>query len=180
MARGWSVCNSSAPMPPINMEGRSECTRRATPSGGRYDSAGSVDIRTGGRPSPMARRSRPERSARAGAPSPWRRRRGTVAMAPPRAPAFTTGVSVGTRRVSHGGAGWQSAGMRVVVFGAGAIGGLVGARLFQHGVDVTLVARGAPAEALASGLVLETPDESVTLPIPVVTDAAALNWTDDT
>ena len=70
--------------------------------------------------------------------------------------------------------------MRVVVFGAGAIGGLVGARLFQHGVDVTLVARGGHAEALASGLVLEAPDESVTLPIPVVTDAAALRWTDDT
>ena len=70
--------------------------------------------------------------------------------------------------------------MRVVVFGAGAIGGLVGARLFQHGVDVTLVARGGHAAALASGLVLEAPDESVTLPIPVVTDAAALRWTDDT
>jgi len=70
--------------------------------------------------------------------------------------------------------------MRVVVFGAGAIGGLVGARLFQHGVDVTLVARGAHAEALASGLVLEAPDESVTLPIPVLTDVAALPWTDDT
>jgi 2-dehydropantoate 2-reductase len=70
--------------------------------------------------------------------------------------------------------------MRVVVFGAGAIGGVVGARLFQHGVDVTLVARGAHAEALASGLVLETPDETVTLSIPVVTDAAALSWTEDT
>lgn len=70
--------------------------------------------------------------------------------------------------------------MRAVVFGAGAIGGVVGARLFQHGVDVTLVARGAHAEALASGLVLETPDESLTLPVPVVTDASALQWTDDT
>jgi 2-dehydropantoate 2-reductase len=70
--------------------------------------------------------------------------------------------------------------MRAVVFGAGAIGGLVGARLFQAGTDVTLVARGAHAEALASGLVLESPDETVTLPIPVVTDASALRWTDDT
>jgi 2-dehydropantoate 2-reductase len=70
--------------------------------------------------------------------------------------------------------------MRLVVFGAGAIGGVVGARLFQHGVDVTLVARGAHAQALASGLVLEAPDETVTLPIPVVTDASALRWTDDT
>jgi ketopantoate reductase len=38
--------------------------------------------------------------------------------------------------------------MRVDVFGAGAIGGLVGARLFEAGVDVTLVARRAHAEAL--------------------------------
>jgi 2-dehydropantoate 2-reductase len=64
--------------------------------------------------------------------------------------------------------------MRVVVFGAGAIGGLVGARLFQAGVDVTLVARGVHAEALTAGLVLESPDGTVTLPIPVVTAASAL------
>jgi 2-dehydropantoate 2-reductase len=70
--------------------------------------------------------------------------------------------------------------MRYVVFGAGAIGGLVGARLFQQGADVTLIARGAHAEALASGLVLEAPGESVTLPIPVVTEPAAVRWTDDT
>jgi 2-dehydropantoate 2-reductase len=69
--------------------------------------------------------------------------------------------------------------MRFVVFGAGAIGGLVGARLFQHGADVTLVARGDHARALASGLILEAPDESVTLPIPVVTDARDVVWTDD-
>ena len=71
--------------------------------------------------------------------------------------------------------------MRVVVFGAGAIGGLVGARLFQHGVDVTLVARGGHAEALASGLVLEAPGESVTLAHPGGDGTGrALRWTDDT
>jgi len=70
--------------------------------------------------------------------------------------------------------------MRFVVFGAGAIGGLLGARLFQNGADVTLIARGDHARALASGLVLEAPDESVTLPIPVVTDAGDVSWTDDT
>ncbi|HLG01078.1 MAG TPA: 2-dehydropantoate 2-reductase N-terminal domain-containing protein, partial [Acidimicrobiia bacterium] len=32
--------------------------------------------------------------------------------------------------------------MRVVVYGAGAVGGVVGARLFQAGHDVTLIARG--------------------------------------
>jgi 2-dehydropantoate 2-reductase len=101
-------------------------------------------------------------------------------MAFPRTAALGIGLEGRTPRASHAAGTWQSAGMRVVVFGAGAIGGLVGARLFQHGVAVTLVARGAHAEALASGLVLEAPDESVTLPIPVVTDPAALQWTDDT
>ena len=61
--------------------------------------------------------------------------------------------------------------MRFVVVGAGAIGGAVGARLFQKGYDVTLVARGDHGRALASGLVLEAPDETVTLPIPVVAGA---------
>jgi 2-dehydropantoate 2-reductase len=70
--------------------------------------------------------------------------------------------------------------VRFVVFGAGAIGGLVGARLFQGGSGVTLIARGDHARALESGLILEAPDESVTLPIPVVTQAADVTWTDDT
>ena len=70
--------------------------------------------------------------------------------------------------------------MRFIVFGAGAIGGLVGARLFQRGADVTLIARGDHARALASGLVLEAPGESVTLPIPVVAEARGVTWTDDT
>lgn len=69
--------------------------------------------------------------------------------------------------------------MRFIVFGAGAIGGLVGARLFQQGADVTLIARGAHADALRSGLKLEAPDDSVTLPIPVVTNASEVNWHDD-
>jgi 2-dehydropantoate 2-reductase len=70
--------------------------------------------------------------------------------------------------------------MRFVIVGAGAIGGAVGARLFQQGADVTLVARGDHAEALRAGLVLEAPEESVTLPIPVVTDPALITWHDDT
>jgi len=70
--------------------------------------------------------------------------------------------------------------MRVVVLGAGAIGGLVGARLFQQGTDVTLVARGEHAAALAAGLVLEAPGETVTLGIPVVTDVAQLSWDENT
>ena len=64
--------------------------------------------------------------------------------------------------------------------GAGAIGGLVGARLFQQGEDVTLVARGAHAEALRRGLVLEAPDETSILPIPIITDPSEGTWTEDT
>jgi 2-dehydropantoate 2-reductase len=70
--------------------------------------------------------------------------------------------------------------MRFVVFGAGAIGGAVGGRLFQRGHDVTLVARGEHGNALASGgLVLEAPDGSETLPVAAVTDPAKLEWDDD-
>src|SRR6478752_1671447 len=62
---------------------------------------------------------------------------------------------------------------RVVIVGAGAIGGAVGARLFEAGTDVTLVARGAHAAVIAAdGLTLVEPDREVTLPVPVVTSVA--------
>lgn len=70
--------------------------------------------------------------------------------------------------------------MRVVVFGAGAIGGVIGARLFQHGSDVTFVARGDNYEALSkNGIRLETPEASVTLVIPVVAHASELSLEPD-
>ncbi len=65
--------------------------------------------------------------------------------------------------------------MRVVVYGAGAVGGVIGARLFQQGHDVTLIARGAHYEAIRDrGLRLDTPEESAELPIPVVSRPADL------
>ena len=68
--------------------------------------------------------------------------------------------------------------MRFIVLGAGAIGGVVGARLAQHGHDVVLVARGRHYEAIRDrGLRLESPDETVTLRIPVVDRPAAISWT---
>lgn len=69
--------------------------------------------------------------------------------------------------------------MRFVVFGAGAIGGAVGGRLFQQGLDVTLVARGEHGRALRSGLVLEDPKETVRLPIRAGEDVADLSWAGD-
>ncbi|MFC4014008.1 ketopantoate reductase family protein [Nonomuraea purpurea] len=57
--------------------------------------------------------------------------------------------------------------MRYIVIGAGAVGGTIGARLFQGGHEVVLVARGAHYEALKrDGLRLITPESSETLDIP--------------
>jgi 2-dehydropantoate 2-reductase len=70
--------------------------------------------------------------------------------------------------------------MRFVVFGAGAIGGVTGARLHQAGHDVVLIARGAHRDAIAAnGLMLRTPAESVTLDIPVTGDPHEIVWRDD-
>ena len=65
--------------------------------------------------------------------------------------------------------------MRVCIVGAGAIGGLFGARLAQAGADVSAVARGATAQALRQhGWRLQTADGLVTAPVAVAEDAAAL------
>ena len=67
--------------------------------------------------------------------------------------------------------------MRYVILGAGAIGGSIGGRLFEHGHDVVLVARGAHQAALASrGLELRDPDRSVKLPIPSVSSPAEVGF----
>jgi 2-dehydropantoate 2-reductase len=65
--------------------------------------------------------------------------------------------------------------VRFTVFGAGAIGGVIGARLFQSGQDVRLVARGRHAEVIdRTGLRLRSPDGDVTLPVPVVDSGGGL------
>jgi 2-dehydropantoate 2-reductase len=70
--------------------------------------------------------------------------------------------------------------MRYVIYGAGAIGGGIGARLAQKGHDVTLIARGAHLEALrTNGLTLRTPDETVTLSIPAVAHPSEIKWAPD-
>ena len=67
--------------------------------------------------------------------------------------------------------------MRFVVFGAGAVGGVVGGRLAEHGHDVVLIARGAHYDAIRrKGLVVESPDATVRLDIPVVDRPAAVSW----
>jgi 2-dehydropantoate 2-reductase len=57
--------------------------------------------------------------------------------------------------------------VRFVVYGAGAVGGTIGARLFQAGHDVALIARGEHLAAIRrEGLLFETPDTSERLRIP--------------
>jgi 2-dehydropantoate 2-reductase len=70
--------------------------------------------------------------------------------------------------------------MRFVVYGAGAIGGVVGARLHEGGHDVLLIARGPHLQAVqANGLRLEWPDGSVELDVPAVEHPSAITWRDD-
>jgi 2-dehydropantoate 2-reductase len=70
--------------------------------------------------------------------------------------------------------------VRLVVFGAGAIGGVVGARLYQAGFDVALIARGAHYRAIVSeGLRLETPEEDVVLGVSAFEDPSAVSWRED-
>jgi 2-dehydropantoate 2-reductase len=59
--------------------------------------------------------------------------------------------------------------MRFVVYGAGAVGGVIGGRLFEAGHDVTLVARGDHLRALQRrGLTLASPDTTADLALPAV------------
>lgn len=66
--------------------------------------------------------------------------------------------------------------MRWVVYGAGAVGGVLGARLYDAGRDVVLVARGPHLEGIRErGLTLATPDGTRTLPLPAVGTATELD-----
>lgn len=70
--------------------------------------------------------------------------------------------------------------MRFVVYGAGAIGGVLGARLHEHGHEVALVARGPHLEAMRSGgLQLETPDGTGVVRLPVSDHLGDLRLTGD-
>ena len=70
--------------------------------------------------------------------------------------------------------------MRYIIYGAGAIGGAIGGRLFQAGYDVVLICRGAHLEVVQSnGLTLRTPDSSATLRIPAVGHPSEIDFRAD-
>jgi 2-dehydropantoate 2-reductase len=70
--------------------------------------------------------------------------------------------------------------VRFIVYGAGGIGGVMGARLHQAGYDVLLIARGAHYAAIRDkGLRVQSAEDDVTLQIPVVDHPSAIDWRDD-
>lgn len=70
--------------------------------------------------------------------------------------------------------------MRWVIIGAGAIGGLTGSRLFEHGADVILVARGDHSRAIAAaGLRVEAPDKTTTSRLPIAEHISSVAFRPD-
>ena len=72
--------------------------------------------------------------------------------------------------------------MRVVILGAGGIGGVIGGRLHQHraghGLEVVLIARGPHLTAIQqNGLRVEDPDTTVTVQVPAVGHPSDIVWT---
>ena len=74
----------------------------------------------------------------------------------------------------------ETSNMRTIVYGAGAVGSVIGAHLFQSGRQVVLIARGAHLDAIRQhGLRLCTPEEDVRLPIAAVAHPRELTFRDD-
>jgi 2-dehydropantoate 2-reductase len=70
--------------------------------------------------------------------------------------------------------------VKILVYGAGAIGGALAVRLASAGENVSVVARGAHAEAIrARGLTLTAGDVTRTVRVPCVDDANALDAAPD-
>lgn len=69
--------------------------------------------------------------------------------------------------------------MRVVIVGAGGVGGLLGGLLARSGTEVALLARGGHLEAIRrNGLVVESPLGSFAVRVQAADDAAALGRAD--
>jgi 2-dehydropantoate 2-reductase len=69
--------------------------------------------------------------------------------------------------------------VRFVIYGAGAIGGVMGGRLAEAGHEVALIARGPHLDALRSdGLTVESPDRTVNLRLTAVGRPDELTFVD--
>ena len=67
--------------------------------------------------------------------------------------------------------------MRYIIYGAGGIGGTIGAALSMHGLDVTLIARSEHLFSLQrDGLTYKTPNETQILKIPAIGHPSEFDW----
>lgn len=70
--------------------------------------------------------------------------------------------------------------MRHIIYGAGAVGGAIGGRLFEHGREVVLIARGDHLAAIRQhGLRLISPEDEATLRVPVVGHPSEITFRPD-
>ena len=68
--------------------------------------------------------------------------------------------------------------MRFIVFGAGAVGGVIGGRLAQHGNNVVLIGRPDQCSAVTQrGLTIESPDSTSTISVKIVESPKDVQWT---
>ncbi len=69
---------------------------------------------------------------------------------------------------------------RYVVFGPGAVGGVMAALLDRAGLEVAVIARGAHLAAIRErGLTLRTPDMEATVRVPAAEHASEIEWRED-
>jgi 2-dehydropantoate 2-reductase len=81
------------------------------------------------------------------------------------------------RRVQEQSAGHHGPRKRYIVFGAGSVGGVIAGRLFEQGCDVIIIARGNHLAAIQrSGLTIESPLGSVTLPLLAVEHPSEISF----
>ena len=71
--------------------------------------------------------------------------------------------------------------MRYVVYGVGAVGGVIAGHLHRTGHEVAMIARGAHLAAIrAKGLTLDTHEAAYVVDAPATDTAADIGWTADT
>lgn len=69
--------------------------------------------------------------------------------------------------------------MKIAIYGAGAIGGHLAARLVRGGADVSVIARGAQLSAIQThGIRIVAPDLDEVVPVAASDDAAAFGAQD--
>ncbi len=70
--------------------------------------------------------------------------------------------------------------MRYIIYGAGGIGGVIGARLFHRGHDVVFISRGEHLSSIQqNGLIFKTPEGTFNLPIEAYGEPAEIQFNHD-